>query len=98
MTGVCSAKATHSSQYQIPIKLNQQPLSGKLQHEENNSLIEPSTFVLRATADDPNGTSFQTFGNQTFDNHGNSWPHYGNQTFGTNGTSCQRVGNQLFCN
>jgi hypothetical protein len=35
-------KAAHSSQYQIPIKLNQQPVSADLRHAENNLLIEPS--------------------------------------------------------
>jgi hypothetical protein len=49
MTGLRSAKAIHSSQYQIPIKLNQQPPSGNLQHEENNSLIAPSTCCITNT-------------------------------------------------
>jgi hypothetical protein len=35
-------KAAHSSQYQIPVKLNQQPVSADLRHAENNLLIEPS--------------------------------------------------------
>jgi hypothetical protein len=37
-------KSGHSSQYQIPIKLNQQPVSADLLHAENNSLIEPSSL------------------------------------------------------
>jgi len=41
-------KAPHSSQYQIPIKPNQQPVSADLWHAEHNSLIELSSFALSA--------------------------------------------------
>src|SRR5690349_5644965 len=40
-------KAPHSSQYQIPIKPNQQPVSADLWHAEHNSLIELSSFLSK---------------------------------------------------
>ena len=38
------ACVTQKRSYQIPIKLNQQPVFADLLHAENNSLIEPSIF------------------------------------------------------